>query len=65
MVLSFTIANMLHMENLEKQRLLETTDTAERVTTLMPILQMQNMEARQSNYYRIGSEDLREWITPN
>jgi uncharacterized protein len=64
-VLSFTIANMLHMENLAKQRLLETTDTLERVSTLMPILQMQNMEAKQTNYYRIGSDDLREWITPN
>jgi len=64
-VLSFTIANMLHMENLAKQRLLETTDTMERVATLMPILQMQNNETRQSNYYRIGSDDLREWITPN
>ena len=53
------------MENLAKQRLLETTDTMERVATLMPILQMQNNETRQSNYYRIGSDDLREWITPN
>jgi len=65
MVLSFTIANMLHMENLAKQRLLETTDTLERVTTLMPILQMQNLEAKQANYYRIGGDDLKEWITPN
>ncbi len=64
-VLSFTIANMLHMENLAKQQLLETTDTLERVNTLMPILQMQNLESKQSNYFRIGSEDLREWITPN
>lgn len=64
-VLSFTIANMLHMENLAKQRLLETTDTLERVATLMPILQMQNLEAKETNYYRIGGEDLREWITPN
>lgn len=64
-VLSFTIANMLHMENLAKQRLLETTDTLERVATLLPILQMQNLEARQSNYYRIGGDDLREWIHPN
>ncbi|MCC7229317.1 MAG: LON peptidase substrate-binding domain-containing protein [Fimbriimonadaceae bacterium] len=64
-VLSFTIANMLHMENLAKQRLLETTDTMERMATLMPILQLQNLEAREPNYYRIGSEDLSEWITPN
>ncbi len=64
-VLSFTIANMLHMENLAKQRLLETTDTVERLTALMPILQTQNEEAVQQSFYRIGSEDLREWITPN
>lgn len=64
-VLSFTIANMLHMENLAKQRLLETTDTLERVATLIPILQMQNLETKQTNYYRIGGEDLREWIHPN
>lgn len=64
-VLSFTIANMLHMENLAKQRLLETTDTMERVNTLMPILQLQNLESAQPSHYRIGSEDLRDWITPN
>ncbi|MBN9503517.1 MAG: hypothetical protein BGO01_19375 [Armatimonadetes bacterium 55-13] len=64
-VLSFTIANMLHMENLAKQRLLETTDTLERVNTLMPILQLQNLESAQPSHYRIGSEDLRDWITPN
>jgi Lon protease-like protein len=63
--LSFTIANLLPMENLEKQRLLETTDTLERVEELLPILQSQILEARQPSYYRIGSEDLREWITPN
>lgn len=64
-VLSFTIANMLHMENLAKQRLLETTDTVERVATLMPILQMQSQENQEPGYFRISSEDLREWITPN
>jgi uncharacterized protein len=64
-VLSFTIANMLHMENLAKQRLLETTDTTERVATLMPILQMQNLNDAQTNFYRIGSQELQEWITPN
>jgi len=37
----------------------------ERMATLMPILQLQNLEAREPNYYRIGSEDLSEWITPN
>ena len=63
--LSFTIANLLPMENLEKQRLLETTDTLERVEDLLPILEQQSKEVRQTNLYRIGSDDLREWITPN
>lgn len=64
-VLSFAIANMLQMENLAKQRLLETTDTVERVSTLMPFLVMQNLESQEPGYFRIGGEDLKEWITPN
>ncbi|MDR3690916.1 MAG: LON peptidase substrate-binding domain-containing protein [Fimbriimonas sp.] len=63
--LSFTIANLLQMENLEKQRLLETTDTLERVEDLLPILETQILEVKQPNYYRITGNDLREWITPN
>ncbi len=63
--LSFTIANLLQMENLEKQRLLETTDTLERVEELLPILEMQLIESKEPNYYPLGSEDLKEWITPN
>jgi Lon protease-like protein len=64
--LSFTIANLLPMENIEKQRLLETTDTAERIEDLLPILENQILEARQSPpYYRISTEDMRDWITPN
>src|SRR5205807_8873518 len=64
-VLSFTIANLLHMDNLEKQRLLETTDTLERVQELIPILQMQNLETASHSYYRISSQDLQEWVTAN
>jgi uncharacterized protein len=63
--LSFTIANLLPMENLEKQRLLETTDTTERLKGLIPILQRQNLEAHQPAYYRVGRQDLQEWINPN
>ena len=63
--LSFQIAHMLHLENLAKQRLLETTDTVERVATLIPILEMQNREQEERTYFRISSEDLREWIFPN
>jgi len=64
-VLSFTIANLLPMENLDKQKLLETTDTLERVEDLLPILNHQIAEAKQPSYYPINSDDLREWITPN
>lgn len=62
--LSFAIANILPMENLEKQRLLETTDTLERVSSLLPILENQILEVRKP-FYRIGSQELSEWITPN
>lgn len=65
MALSFTIANLLPIENLEKQRLLETTDTNERLKGLIPLLQKQNFEARGPVYFRLQSSDLREWIHPN
>jgi uncharacterized protein len=65
-VLSFTIANLLPMENLEKQRLLETTDTVERVEDLIPILESHILEFdARPNYFRITSADLQEWINPN
>jgi uncharacterized protein len=66
--LSFTIANLLQMENLEKQRMLETTDTIERFHDLMPIMEQQMLEmleAEQPQYYRLTTDDLREWILPN
>lgn len=64
-VLSFAIANLLPMENLDRQRLLETTDTLERVEELIPILQTQNMEATVPQVYRVSADDLKEWRTPN
>lgn len=64
-VLSFTIANLLSMENLEKQRLLETTDTLERVQALIPILRNQNFEVRRQAFYPISAAELADWITPN
>jgi len=65
MVLSFTIANLLTMENLEKQRLLETTDTLERVNALIPMLQSQNLESKQPDYHQVNMAELEEWITSN
>ena len=64
--LSFTIANLLQMENLEKQRLLETTDTLERVQDLLPIMEQQLLEdSIDPTTYRLTGDDLREWILPN
>jgi Lon protease-like protein len=60
--LSFTIANLLPMENLEKQRLLETVDTRERVESLIPIIERQMI---QSPLHRLAGNDLSEYIFPN
>lgn len=62
--LSFAIANLLPMENVDKQGLLETTDTFERVSALLPVLESQILEVKQP-FFRIGSQELAEWINPN
>jgi Lon protease-like protein len=64
-VLSFTIANMLNIENLEKQRLLETTNTVERMADLIPMLEAQLIESQKPSYFRIGTKELSDWIHPN
>jgi Lon protease-like protein len=63
--LSFTIANLLHVENIEKQRLLETTDTVERVQDLLPILHSHLQEAGKQDFYKLTQDEMREWIHPN
>lgn len=64
-VLSFTIANLLSINNLQKQRLLEVTDTIERIEELMPILRAHISDATQPTYYRLAANDLKDWISPN
>lgn len=63
--LSFTIANFLTIENIEKQRLLELTDTVERLQGLSPILDRTLAEASAPKFYRLKTEDLRDWICAN
>jgi uncharacterized protein len=64
--LSFSIANLLEIENLEKQRLLETTDTLERVSDLLPLLRHKVLEAKPtSGRFRLSGVDLQDWIVPN
>jgi len=62
--LSFVIANFLPLENLEKQRLLETTDTQGRLADLIPLIEQQIVTAR-PRVYRLGAEHLKEWINRN
>jgi Lon protease-like protein len=74
-MLSFTIANLLPLENIDKQRLLETTSTKERLRELVPILQTQLEEIdqnremyssmRAARVYRLNHEDLADWTGPN
>lgn len=64
--LSFMIANTLHLENDQKQRLLETTDTLERIADLIRLIEVQIVEAKPTAHsYRLTSHYLQEWINPN
>lgn len=63
--LSFTMANLLPMGNLEKQKLLETTDTLERVESLIPLLYRQNRELQDAPFVRLTSQELGDWISEN
>jgi Lon protease-like protein len=64
--LSFMIANILHLDNVQKQRLLETTDTLERLADLIRLMEIQIVESEPITHsYRLTSHYLQEWINPN
>lgn len=63
--LSFVVANFLQIENLEKQRLLETTDTVERLSDMIPILEQHMVEAKTAPYHKVTKQHMEEWISPN
>ncbi len=63
--LSFAIANFLQIENLEKQRLLETTDTLERISEMIPILERHILEARPPGFLRLGPEHYEDYVHRN
>jgi uncharacterized protein len=65
MALSFSVANLLPMENIEKQRVLEITDTLERCQILIPIIEMNMMEPPDTPWHRLTSLELDDWIHPN
>ena len=63
--LSFIVANLLRLENLEKQRLLETTDTIERMAEIVPLIERQIIETHTTDPYRVTASMMSEWISPN
>lgn len=65
--LSFAIANILPIENLEKQRLLELTDTLERISGLIGLIERQLIEgeAVAPGIMRLRPDDLSGWLSKN
>lgn len=63
--LSFAIANALPIANIEKQRLLEMTDTLDRIAELIPLLDVQIAETQTSTVNRIHPNDLHDWVFKN
>lgn len=63
--LSFVVANFLQIENIQKQHLLETTDTLDRIAQMIPILEQHMLEAKVPQYQKLGVEDLGEWVSNN
>lgn len=63
--LSFVVAHFLQIDNREKQRLLETTDTLERLEEMIPILERHIVEAKSPAPHRLTTHHMTEWIHPN
>lgn len=61
---SFLIADYMPLENSQKQIMLETTDTADRLAALIPVLEQQMRENAQAAF-PVTIDTLKEWITPN
>ena len=64
-ILSFTIAALLPMQNLVRQRLLETTDTIERMRDLQPVLREHLLESGPGALVQVDVSELREFQSPN
>ncbi|MCA0359986.1 MAG: LON peptidase substrate-binding domain-containing protein [Armatimonadetes bacterium] len=63
--LSFVVANFLQIDNQQKQHLLEVTDTLERISEMIPILEQHMMEAKVPQYTKLTVQDLSEWTSTN
>lgn len=63
--LSFVIAGLLKIENIEKQRLLETVDTLGRISDMIPILEQHIADGQTYSEFKATAQMLSEWVTPN
>lgn len=63
--LSFVVANFLQIDNLEKQKLLETEDTLERLSEILPILEKHILEAKSPRPHKMTRQHMDEWVFPN
>ena len=66
--LSFVVANLLQCENLQKQHLLETTDTVERMEEMLPLLEEQieiEAGADELTVEVLSASEALEWTSPN
>lgn len=69
-MLSFTIANLLPVDDLVKQRLLEISDTLDRLEEMLPYLraalqEAQPIDAKGHSFVPLATNDLSEWANPN
>ena len=65
MMRSFVVARFLNLDNLVKQRLLESTDTEQRLAELIPLIEKQIIESKAQLVQKLTPEHMAEWITPN
>lgn len=63
--LSFVVANLLKIENLDKQRLLETTDTLSRLSELIPILEQHILDVHMQGQCKATPEMFAQWVSSN
>lgn len=65
MALSFVIANFLPIDNLQKQHLLEMTNTSDRLARLIPEIEEKLTESKIPTVYRVHTSQLLDWIYSN
>lgn len=65
MMRSFLVARFLNLDNMVKQRLLESIDTEARIAELIPLIEKQIVESSAQVVQKLTPEAMAEWITPN